>query len=74
MMLLPFQHSKERSPFPCCVPCNYRVNSESVVGVKPGDSGVVIGCQVDEFTHHGLQSASLLNHTFILVSWARCQH
>ena len=27
------------------------VDSESVVGIKPGDSGVVIGYQVDEFTH-----------------------
>ena len=27
------------------------VNSESVVGIKPGDSGVVIGYQVDGFTH-----------------------
>ena len=27
------------------------VDSESVVGVTPGDSGVVIGYQVDEFTH-----------------------
>ena len=27
------------------------VNSESVMGIKPGDSGVVIGYQVDEFTH-----------------------
>ena len=26
-------------------------NSESVVGVKPDDSGVVIGYQVDEFNH-----------------------
>ena len=26
-------------------------NSESVVHIKPGDSGVVIGYQVDEFTH-----------------------
>ena len=25
--------------------------SESVMGIKPGDSGVVIGYQVDEFTH-----------------------
>ena len=29
---------------------NDTVNSKSVVGVKPGDSGVVIGYQVDEFT------------------------
>ena len=27
------------------------VDSDSVMGIKPGDSGVVIGYQVDEFTH-----------------------
>ena len=27
------------------------VNSESVVGIRPGDSGVLIGYQVDELTH-----------------------
>ena len=27
------------------------VNSESVVGIKPGDSSVEIGYQVDKFTH-----------------------
>ena len=27
------------------------VDSESVMGIKPGDSGVVIGYQVDAFTH-----------------------
>ena len=27
------------------------VNSESAMGIKPGDSGVVTGYQVDEFTH-----------------------
>ena len=27
-----------------------RLNSRSVVGVRPGDSGMMIGCQVDEFT------------------------
>ena len=26
------------------------INSKSVVVVKPGDSGIVIGCQIDEFT------------------------
>ena len=29
---------------------NDTVDSESVMGIKPGDSGVVIGYQVDEFT------------------------
>ena len=33
------------------VPSDDTVNSESVVGIKPGDSSVVIGYQVDEFTH-----------------------
>ena len=32
------------------VPSDDTVDSESVMGVKPGDSGVVIGYQVDEFT------------------------
>ena len=33
------------------VPPDDTVNSESVMGIKPGDSGVVIGYQVDDFTH-----------------------
>ena len=32
------------------MPSDDTVDSESVMGVKPGDSGVVIGYQVDEFT------------------------
>ena len=27
------------------------VDPDSVMGIKPGDSGVVIGYQVDKFTH-----------------------
>ena len=34
-----------------CGPPNDMVNSKSVIDVKPGDSGVVIGYQADEFTH-----------------------
>ena len=41
----------EASSFPGLVPSDDAVNSVSVMGVKPGDSGVVIGYQVDEFTH-----------------------
>ena len=33
----------EGSSFPGLVPSDDMVNSESVVGIKPGDSGVVIG-------------------------------
>ena len=39
------------------------VDSESVMGLKPGDFGVVIRYQVDEFIH-----ILSLNHTFIPVS------
>ena len=38
--------------FPGVVPSNDTIDSESVMGIKPGDSGVVIGYQVDEFTHY----------------------
>ena len=37
--------------FQGCVPPDDTVNSKSVVGVTPGDSGVVIAYQVNEFTH-----------------------
>ena len=31
------------------------IDSESLVGINPGDSGVVIGYQVDDFTHTWLE-------------------
>ena len=37
------------SSFPGLVQSDDRVDSESVMGIKPGDSGVVIGYHVDEF-------------------------
>ena len=40
----------EGSSFPGLVPSDDAVDFESVMGIKPGDSGVVIGYQVDEFT------------------------
>ena len=39
-----------------------------------GDSGVVIGYQVDSLLTHGLQSSLLLIPTFILNSLIRCFH
>ena len=48
---LPSLHSGEGSSFPALVPSDDMVNSESVMGIKPSDSGVVIGYQVDGFTH-----------------------
>ena len=47
---LPSQHDGDGSSFPCLVPSDDVVDSESVMGIKPGDSGVVIGYDVDEFT------------------------
>ena len=46
---MPSLHGWKGSSFPHLVPPDDAVNSESVVGIKPGDSGVVIGYQVDEF-------------------------
>ena len=48
---LPSLHGGEGSSVPGLVTSDDMVNSESVMGIKPGDSGVVIGYQVDEFTH-----------------------
>ena len=41
----------EGSSFPGLVPSDDVVDSDSVMGIKPGDSGLVIGYQVGEFTH-----------------------
>ena len=48
---LPSLHGGEGSSFPGLVPSDDTVNSKSAMGIKPGDSGVVIKYQVDEFTH-----------------------
>ena len=52
--------------FPCLVPSNDTVNSEAVMGIKPGDSRLVIGYQVDEFTHTW-SSEQLVAHSHL--SW-----
>ena len=44
------------------------IYSKSVVGIKLGDSDVVIGYHIDEYTHTWLAE----HFTFILVSWVRC--
>ena len=48
---LPSLHGEEGSIFLGFVLSNDTVDSKSVVGMKPGDSSVVIWYQVDEFTH-----------------------
>ena len=46
----PFPHGREEFSLPGFLPPNDTVNSKSVVGVTPGNSSVVTGFQVDEFT------------------------
>ena len=46
----PSLHGEEGSSFQGLVHSHDIVDSESVVGIKPGVSGVVIWYQVDEFT------------------------
>ena len=47
---LPSLHDGEGSSFPGLVPSDDVVDPASVMAIKPGDSSVVIGYQVDEFT------------------------
>ena len=47
----PSLHGGMGSSLSGLVPSDDTVNSESVIGIKPSDSGVVIRYQVDEFTH-----------------------
>ena len=60
-------HGGEGSSFPGCVLPDRIVNTKSVVGIKPGDSGGVIGYQVDEFTH--TQVSWVLHSTITHLSW-----
>ena len=46
----PSLHGGEGSSFPGLVPSDDVVDPNSVMAIKPGDSGVVIGYQLDEFT------------------------
>ena len=62
------------SSFPGLVPLDDTVNSESVMDIKPGYLGVVIGYQVDQLLTPGLQGSLLPTPTFILGSLVRCHH
>ena len=48
--LIPPPSLHDGASFPGLVPSDDVVNPDSVMAIKPGDSGVVIGYQVDEFT------------------------
>ena len=55
---------QEGSSFPGSVAPPDRIGTKSLVGIKPGDSYVVIRYQVAELLTPGCKSASLLNHFF----------
>ena len=59
---VPSPYGRDGSSFASNVLPSDMVNSESLMGVKPGDSGVVIRYQVDEFNDSCWQSVSLLYH------------
>ena len=71
---LPSLHDGEGSTFPGLVPSDDAVNSDSVMGIKPGDSGVVIGIRLMSLLAPGLQSGLWPTPTFILGSLARYHH
>ena len=59
-MPAPSLHGQEKSSFVHCASSGYTVDSESVVGIKPDDFGMVVEYQVDEFTHTDQWSILLL--------------
>ena len=71
---LPSLHGEEGSSFPGLIQSDDMVNSESVLGIKSGDSGMLIGYQVDEFTHTWPAEWFVIIPTFILGSLVRCHH
>ena len=48
---LPSLHGGEETSLSGCLPPDDTFDSESVVGIKPSDFGVVTEYQVDQFTH-----------------------
>ena len=70
----PYLYGREGSTVPVLFPSSGMVVFNSVEDSKPGDSRVVTGYQVDDFTAMGQQSSFLLNHMFTFSSQARCQH
>ena len=63
----PSLHGGEGCSFSGLVPSIDMVNSESAMGIKPGDSGMVIGYQVDDFASTW-STEQFVAHSHIL-SW-----
>ena len=71
-ILMPSLHSGEGFSIPGLLPLNDMVNSKSVVGMKSGDSGVVMQYQVDEFASTWSMEHFVAHSIFILFLWAWC--
>ena len=71
---VPSLHGGEGPSFPGLAPPNDMVNSESVVGIQPGDSGVVIGYPVNEFACTWSTEQFVTHSHIYLGSQVRCNH
>ena len=58
-----------KSTFPGLIPPDGMVNSKCEVGIKPGNSNVMIGYQIDEFTHTSWQKVLFLYNMFMPGLW-----
>ena len=67
-------HGGEGSFLGGLVPSDDMVNSESVVGIELGDSGVVIGYKINEFTHTRSAEQFIAHSHIFLGSLVRCHH
>ena len=61
----PSLHGGKGSSFPGLVPPSETIDLKSVLNIKPGDSGVVNGYQVDEITH--MWSVDTLAHLYLIT-------
>ena len=69
LILFPALHGEEESYLTCLVPPDNTVDSESVLGAKPGDSGVVIEYQLNNFTCTQLVESLFLSCKYSQGSW-----
>ena len=72
-ILLTSLYGGVESSFLDLVPPNDAANSESVVAINPGDSGMLIGYHVNEFTHTWSAEHFIVQSKIYLGLQTRCQ-
>ena len=70
----PSLHDGEGSLLPGLVPSDDVSESDSAMSIKPGDSGIVTGYQVDKFTCTWSAEQFGACYQLILGSLVRCPH